>query len=108
MMYGIRNLYNEKSIQDKKLIKEKRLELLQLMELDNEWHRDETSELYKKIMICSKELRILTSDRGKIRRISKDEYMRLRNSGFTLDEIADYYGISVSYLNKWRKNMVTR
>ncbi|MGC3434818.1 hypothetical protein [Enterococcus faecalis] len=106
MMYEIRSPYDEKTIQDKKLIKEKRLELLQLMELDDNWHRDETSELYKKIMKCSEEFRILTSDSWKIQRISKDEYMRFRNSGFTINEIADYYGISVSYLNKWRKNMV--
>lgn len=107
MMHEIRSPYDEKTIQYKKLIKKKRLELLQLMELDNDWYRDETSEVYKKIMKCSEELRILTSDRWKIRRISKDEYMRLRNSGFTLNEIVDYYGISVSYLNKWRKNIVT-
>ncbi|EGO9491061.1 XRE family transcriptional regulator, partial [Enterococcus faecalis] len=24
--------------------------------------------------------------------------------GYTLHEIADYYGVSVSYLNKWRQN----
>ncbi|BDC77742.1 hypothetical protein [Enterococcus faecalis] len=108
MMYGTRSLYDEKTIQCKKIIKEKRLELLQLMALNDDWHRDETSELYKKIMKYSKELRILTSDRWKIRRISKDEYIRLRNLGFTLSEVADYYAISVSYLNKWRqKNMVT-
>lgn len=108
MMYRIRSSYDEKPIQAKKMIKEKRLELLQLMALDDDWHRDETSELYKQIMKCSEELRILTSDSWKIWRISKDEYMRLRNLGFTLNEIADYYGISVSYLNKWRqKNMVT-
>ncbi|BDC77753.1 hypothetical protein [Enterococcus faecalis] len=107
-MYGIRSLYDEKTIQDKKIIKEKRVELLQLMALDDDWHRDEASDLYKQIMKCSEELRILTSDRWKIRRISKDEYRRLRNLGFTLNEIAEYYGISVSYLNKWRqKNMVT-
>ena len=107
-MYGIRRPYDERSVKDKKIIKEKRLKLLQLMALDNDWHRDETSDLYKQIMKYSDELRILTSDRWKIQRIRKDEYMRLRNLGVNLNEIADYYGISVSYLNKWRqKNMVT-
>ncbi|WP_457923063.1 hypothetical protein [Enterococcus faecalis] len=103
-MYGIRSLYDEKTIQDKKIIKEKRLELLQLMALDDDWHRDETSELYKKIMACSEELRRLTSDKRKIRRMSQEEYVRLRALGYTLHEISDYYGVSVSYLNKWRQN----
>ncbi|MCD5108749.1 helix-turn-helix domain-containing protein, partial [Enterococcus faecalis] len=40
----------------------------------------------------------------KIRRMSQEEYMRLRALGYTLHEIADYYGVSVSYLNKWRQN----
>ncbi|EGO7954135.1 hypothetical protein WMK_02862 [Enterococcus faecalis ATCC 35038] len=103
-MYETRNIEDEKILQDKNRIKETRIELLRLMALDDEWHRDETSELYKKIMACSEELRRLTSDKRKIRRMSQEEYMRLRALGYTLHEIADYYGVSVSYLNKWRQN----
>ena len=55
-MYGIRRPYDERSVKDKKIIKEKRLKLLQLMALDNDWHRDETSDLYKQIMKYSEEL----------------------------------------------------
>ena len=55
-------------------------------------------------MECSEELRRLTSDKRKIRRMSQEEYMRLRALEYTLHEIADYYGVSVSYLNKWRQN----
>ncbi|MDN3139625.1 hypothetical protein P0E58_14105, partial [Enterococcus faecalis] len=103
-MYETRCINDEKILQDKNKIKETRIELLCLMALDDEWHRDETSELYKKIMACSEELRRLTSDKRKIRRMSQEEYMRLRALGYTLHEIADYYGVSVSYLNKWRQN----
>ncbi|MDN3128796.1 hypothetical protein P0E63_13035 [Enterococcus faecalis] len=102
-MINGQKIQDEKIMQDKKKIKEKRTELLYLMALDDEWHRDETSELYNKIMICSEELRKLTSDKRKIRRMSQEEYMRLRKLGFTLNEIADYYGVSVSYLNSWRQ-----
>lgn len=35
--------------------------------------------------------------------MSQEEYMRLRKLGFTLNEIADYYGVSASYLNSWRQ-----
>ncbi|RTK79254.1 hypothetical protein, partial [Enterococcus faecalis] len=83
------------------------IELLCLIALDDEWHRDETSELYKKIMECSEELRRLTSDKRKIRRMSQEEYMRLRVLGYTPHEIADYYGVSLPYLNKWRQRSRT-
>ncbi|MBO1103960.1 hypothetical protein FQT01_01385 [Enterococcus faecalis] len=96
-------IQDEKIMQDKKKIKAKRTELLCLMALDDEWYRDETSELYNKIMICSEELRNLTSNKRKIRRMSQEEYAHLRRLGFTLNEIADYYGVSVSYLTRWRK-----
>ncbi|MEB7776251.1 hypothetical protein [Enterococcus faecalis] len=103
-MYEARYTNDEKILQNKNKIKATRIELLCLMALDDEWHRDETSELYKKIMACSEELRRLTSDKRKIRRMSQEEYMRLRVLGYTLQEISDYYGVSVSYLNKWRQN----
>ncbi|MDR9788629.1 hypothetical protein [Enterococcus faecalis] len=74
------------------------------MALDDDWHRDETSDLYKQIIKCSEELRQLTSDKREIRRLSQEEYMCLRELGYTLHEISDYYGVSVSYLNKWRQN----
>ena len=61
-MINAQKIQDEKIMQDKKKIKEKRTELLYLMALDDEWYRDETSELYNKIMICSEELRKLTSD----------------------------------------------
>ncbi|MDU5018906.1 MAG: hypothetical protein E6269_00010 [Clostridiales bacterium] len=96
-------IQDEKIMQDKKKIKEKRTELLCLMALDDEWYKDENSELYIKIMTCSEELRKLTSDKRKIRRMSQEEYTHLRRVGFTLNEIADYYGVSVSYLNRWRQ-----
>lgn len=102
-MINAQKIQDEKIMQDKKKIKEKRTELLYLMALDDEWYRDETSELYNEIMICSEELRKLTSDKRKIRRMSQEEYMRLRKLGFTLNEIADYYGVSASYLNSWRQ-----
>lgn len=52
-MINAQKIQDEKIMQDKKKIKEKRTELLYLMALDDEWYRDETSELYNKIMICS-------------------------------------------------------
>ncbi|MCU7701551.1 hypothetical protein ODV97_19330 [Enterococcus gallinarum] len=72
------------------------------MALDDEWHRDETSELYKKIMACSEELRRLTSINEKIRRMSQEELYALTSIRGYTPEIADYYGVSVSYLNKWQ------
>ncbi|MDU2110746.1 MAG: hypothetical protein E7E99_09095, partial [Peptoniphilus lacydonensis] len=48
-MYETRNIGDEKILQNKNKIKATRIELLRLMALDDEWHRDETSELYKKI-----------------------------------------------------------
>lgn len=86
----------------KKLIKKQRIKLLQLMAKDENWYKDETSNLYKEIMVCSKKLRILTNEKKKIRRITKNEYNQLKECGFTLIEIADYFDVSVSYLNKWR------
>ncbi|EKK5254024.1 MULTISPECIES: hypothetical protein [Enterococcus] len=93
----------KKVFQNKQKIKAIRAELLYLMSLNENWYNDETSELYKKIMECSRKLREATNDKRKIQKMSLDEYTRLRSLGYTLNEIADYYGISLSYLNKWRK-----
>ncbi len=41
-MYETRNIEDEKILQDKNRIKAIRIELLRLMALDDEWHRDET------------------------------------------------------------------
>lgn len=106
-LYGritqLSRITTNKKLLSKKEIKEKRIELLALMNLNSNWYRDEKSELYKKIMRCSEELQLLISDTSKTSRIDKNEYLSLRESGFTLLEISEYYGISISSLNNWRK-----
>ena len=91
----------KKNILIKKKIKDKRTELLKLMALDSNWYRQENTELYRKIMACSKEIQMLVSDKSS--RIDENEYLKLRELGFTLCEISEYYGISISSLNNWRK-----
>ncbi|EPH77371.1 hypothetical protein D929_00101 [Enterococcus faecalis 02-MB-P-10] len=85
----------------KEMIKQSRIELLALMSLDDNWYKNEDSELYKKIIICSRTIRELSSDRKKAQ-IDKDEYIKLREFGYTYYDIADYYAIPLSRLNRWR------
>lgn len=62
-MHKVQNLNDKGILQNKNEIKAIRIELLRLMALDNEWYKYETSELYRRIMVCSERLRQLTSDR---------------------------------------------
>lgn len=102
-MWTMEKRFKENSKLKKQKIKEKREELLRLLAKNEEWYKEEkNSELYKKIMHCCEEFRQLTSSNQKIQTLEQEEYKRLRSLGFTLNEIANYYGVSTSYLKKWR------
>lgn len=99
-----RCINDEKILQDKNKNKTIRIELLRLMALDDEWHREKTSELYKKIMACREELRRLTSDKRKIRRMSQEKYMRLRVLRHTRKRFLIILAFLYRSLNKWNQS----
>lgn len=79
-----------------------RNEMLKLMNQDDDWFKNESSYRYRRIRELAAILEKSEQEK-QLEKLNLEMFNIFRNQGFTLKEIAERLGISLSTLNKWKK-----